>query len=58
MEKKQVIDKVKGIIKKAYIELNELSKQVEEEQSNEDKMIKKVNQIAADTTLLKTQLIG
>ena len=58
MEKKQIVDRVAAIIKRTYIELNELSKQVEKEQLNEEKMMNKLNRTADDVAALKKALIG
>ncbi len=58
MEKKQIIDKVKQIMKKAYIELQNFAKEVEKEGKAEDNMMDKINQIAEDTTKMRKGLIG
>ena len=58
MEKKQVIERAKAIVKQAYIELNILSNQVDEEQTIEDRVDKKLDEIRSDTVVLKKQLIG
>ncbi len=58
MKKIQIVDRAKAIIRETYRELNELAKQIEEEQEADDNMMEKINQIAEDVTKMRTGLIG